>query len=137
MARDFYHEKVRIALEKEGWLITHDPYEMTVDLVEYEIDLGAEPLLGAEKEGNKIAVEIKSFVGPSNITEFHRAVGQFNDYFVALESVEPDRILYLAIPLRTFQTFFQKPVIQKSLRRIGAQVVVYDPHTETIVSWEK
>lgn len=137
MARDFFHNIVREALEKEGWFITHDPYEMSVDMVDYEIDLGAEPLIAAEKGGQKIAVEVKSFIGPSNITEFHRAIGQFNDYYVALEIIDPERKLYLAIPLSAYQTFFQKPVIQKSFRRIGTELLVYDPAKRTIISWTK
>ena len=31
MAKDFYHKNVFQALEKEGWLITHDPYPLNVD----------------------------------------------------------------------------------------------------------
>lgn len=84
MARDLYHQNVRLALEKDGWTITHDPYSIRVEDVGYEIDLGAEMLLAAQKDSQKIAVEIKRFVGPSTINEFHKAVGQFNDYFVAL-----------------------------------------------------
>jgi hypothetical protein len=30
MAKDFYHENVRIALEKDGRLITHDPYQIEI-----------------------------------------------------------------------------------------------------------
>ena len=85
-------------LRRDGWEITHDPFEMTVDFVDYEVDLGAKGLIGASKVGQKIAVEIKSFVGRSIISEFHRMVGQFNDYYVALEEFEPNRILYLAVP---------------------------------------
>ena len=84
MAKDFYHENVRRALENDGWRITDDPYPVKVDDVGYEIDFAAEPLIAAEKDEIKIAVEVKSFVGPSTINEFHRAVGQFNDYYVAL-----------------------------------------------------
>lgn len=135
MAKDLYHERVRRALEKDGWTITHDPYRMTVDAIGYEIDLGAERLLGAQKGEQKIAVEIKSFVGPSTISEFHRAVGQFNDYFVALESVEPDRELYLAIPENIYLTFFQKPIVQKSINRIGVRLVIYEADEEKIVRW--
>ena len=63
MAKDLYHDNVCDALQKEGWLITQNPYKMKIDEVTYEIDLGAEPIVAAEKEGNKIAVEIKSFAG--------------------------------------------------------------------------
>jgi len=137
MAKDFFHDIVRAALEKDGWFITHDPYKMRVDDVLYEIDLGAERLIAAEKGGMKIAVEIKSFIGPSTVNEFHKAVGQFVDYDTALEMFEPDRILFLAIPENIYLTFFQKQVIQKTIERIQARILVYSPQTETIVTWIK
>jgi len=73
MAKDRFHNIVRNALEKDDWKITADPYEINVDDVDFEIDLAAEQLLGAEREGRKIAVEIKSFISPSNVSEFHTA----------------------------------------------------------------
>lgn len=124
MARDLYHENVREALIKDGWIITHDPYSLEIEEVGYEIDFGAEPLIAAQKEEQKIAVEVKSFVGPSTINEFHRAVGQFNDYAVALEIKDPMRVLFLAVPEEVWSRFFQKQIIQKSLDRISAKMLV-------------
>lgn len=135
MAKDLYHDNVRLALEKDGWRITHDPYPVKVEDVGYEIDFGAEPLIAAEKEEQLIAIEVKSFVGPSTINEFHRAVGQFNDYSVALEIQDPSRVLFLAIPEDIWFRFFQKRIIQKSLARVRAKVLVYNPHTNTLVQW--
>ena len=83
----------------------------------------------------KIAIELKSFNGPSNINEFHKAVGQFNDYFVILEMLDPVRVLYLAVPEKTWNTFFQEIVIQKAIQRIQAKIIVYNPSTEKIVKW--
>lgn len=80
MAKDRFHNVVKIGLEKEGWNITADPYEINVDDVDFEIDLAAERLLAAERENQKIAVEIKSFISPSNVSEFHTALGQFLNY---------------------------------------------------------
>ena len=137
MAKDFYHNNVRQALEKDGWRITSDPYRVKVDDVSYEIDFGAEPLIAAEKDEIRIAVEVKSFVGPSTINEFHKAVGQFNDYYVAMEIQDPERILFLAIPENVWFAFFQKRVIQKSIQRIAAKVLVYNPITNTIIEWIK
>jgi hypothetical protein len=137
MAKDFYHDNVREALEKDGWRITHDPYPLKVDDVGYEIDFGAEPLIAAEKDEITIAVEVKSFVGPSTVNEFHKAVGQFNDYYVALEIKDPNRVLFLAIPKTIWLRFFQKQLIQKSLARIQAKVIVYDPSKNEIVEWIK
>lgn len=97
MARDLIHKTVKEALEKDGWKITHDPYPIKVGGFEMEIDLGAEELVAAEKGGEKIAVEIKSFVGYSKVYDFHLAVGQFFDYRRALREKEPDRVLYVGI----------------------------------------
>ena len=135
MARDFYHFQAKNALIKEGWNITADPFQISVDDVDFEIDLAAEPLIAADKNGQKIAVEIKSFVGPSTVNELHKAVGQFTDYYVALEMLEPDRVLYLAFPQHIYDTYFQKTIIQRILAKIGAKVLVYNPQTETITQW--
>jgi hypothetical protein len=72
-----------------------------------EIDLGAEKLLAAEKGGEKIAVEIKSFLNPSAITDFYSALGQYLCYHLALEATQPERVLYMAVPLDAYRTFFQ------------------------------
>ena len=137
MAKDFYHNNVREALEKDGWRITADPYRVKVDEVGYEIDFGAEPLIAAEKDEIRIAVEVKSFVGPSTVNEFHKAVGQFNDYYVAMEIEDPERVFFLAIPEEVWSIFFQKPVIQKSIKRIAAKILVYNPISNTVVEWIK
>jgi hypothetical protein len=137
MARDFYHTNVRLALESDGWLITHDPYPVKIDDVGYEIDFAAEAIIAAEKEELRIAIEVKSFIGPSTINEFHKAIGQFNDYCVALEFFEPDRVLFLAIPEEAWLRFFLKPIIQKSLERVKAKILVYDPVLNKVVKWIK
>jgi hypothetical protein len=135
MARDFYHNIVKYALIKDGWRITHDPYKIKIEDIGYEIDLGAEPMIAAEKGGQVIAVEIKSFVGPSNINEFHRAIGQFIDYSIALEEEDPNRILFLAIPNIIYTTFFQKNLIRKAIARVKGRIIVYNPENQTIEQW--
>lgn len=83
-AKDKFHELVKTALENQGWTITHDPYHIDLGFVDFYIDLGAEQLLAATKDSEKIAVEIKTFLAPSTISEFHTAVGQFINYRIAL-----------------------------------------------------
>ena len=76
MARDLYHHNVREALLKEGWNITDDPLRVPIDGGSYmEIDLAAEILFGAEKGDEKIAVEVKSFLGKSFSSLFQRLGG--------------------------------------------------------------
>jgi hypothetical protein len=75
--RDLFHEAVKNALQKENWIITDDPLKVEVGGAKFEIDLGAERLLAAERKGIKIAVEIKTFLSDSPITDYHSALGQF------------------------------------------------------------
>lgn len=106
MAKDRFHEIVKTALIKDGWNVTHDPLQIKVGGVDMEIDLGAERLLAAERGNEQIAVEVKSFLrSASAISEFHMSLGQFINYRAALRSEDPNRILYLAVPNLTYNTF--------------------------------
>jgi len=135
-ARDIFHKAVRKALEKEQWLITHDPLSLDIGGVEMYIDLGAEKILAAEKNGQKMAVEIKSFLGNSAISEFHTAVGQFMNYRLALMEQEPERILYLAIPADVYKSFFNLKFIQRVIEQYQLKLIIYDPVNEVIVKWQ-
>jgi hypothetical protein len=110
-ARDIFHNAVRVALEKDGWIITHDPLSVKVDEIDFYIDLGAERILAAQKAGQKIAVEIKSFLGASEVSDFYVALGQTLTYRSALRKKYPNRVLYLAISEDIYQDFFVRPFI--------------------------
>jgi len=71
MAKDLFHHAVKNALIKDGWQISDDPLFLKVGGVELYIDLGTEKLIAAERNNEKIAVEIKSFINPSSLTDFH------------------------------------------------------------------
>lgn len=137
MAKDLFHYVVRRALEKEDWTITDDPLFISFGGVDMYIDLGAERIIGAERNGEKIAVEIKSFVGPSETTEFNAALGQFLKYQLALEEEQPDRTLYLAIPLDTYRSFFNLELPRLLIQRYQVRLIVYNPKTEEISKWQK
>lgn len=136
MARDLFHQAVRTALEKEGWMITDDPLTIKLGGVDFFIDLGAEQMLAAEREGRKIAVEIKTFGGRSEIAEFHLALGQFLNYRLALQMSEPDRELYLAVPHIIYQSFFSLEFIKTSVSTYQIKLLVYQSTTEEIVLWK-
>ncbi|MCU0546866.1 MAG: fatty-acid oxidation protein subunit alpha [Oscillatoriaceae cyanobacterium Prado104] len=137
MAKDLFHNVVKDALLAEGWQITHDPFPVDYGDVQMQIDLGAERLLAAERDAEKIAVEIKSFVNPSAISEFHTAVGQYLNYRRALRSQEPARILYLAIPNATYEEFFRLRFIQEGVIEYQLYLVIYDVEERRIVQWIK
>jgi hypothetical protein len=134
-AKDLYHDVVRNALVKDGWTITHDPLRLQWGPKDLYIDLGAEQLLAAERQGHKIAVEIKSFVGPSVVADLEQALGQYVLYHDILAQVESERLLYLAIRRAVFDDLFAEPLGQILLDNQRVRLVVFDPHTEVIVRW--
>ena len=76
MAKDIYHEIVRVALEKDDWSITADPYKLLMtNRRPLQVDLAAEKMIAAEKGATKIAVEIKSFLSDSFMRDWYTAVG--------------------------------------------------------------
>ena len=134
-AKDRFHAVVRIALEKEQWQITDDPLRLEVGGTKFEIDLGAQQLLAAERDQEKIAVEIKTFLSDSPLTDYHAALGQFLNYRLALEISDPTRILFLAVPVVAYETFFKREFAQISLERYQIKQIIYDPIQEVIVQW--
>lgn len=136
MAKDIFHQKVKNALIKDRWKITHDPFIIRMsEAIKLQIDLAAENAIAAERGSEKIAVEIKSFIADSDISSFHTALGQYLNYCQALEEQEADRIVYLAIPVTTYQDFFQLPFIQRSLKRYQVRLIIYNPKLEVISQW--
>ncbi|MCC5646196.1 XisH family protein [Nostoc sp. CHAB 5824] len=136
-ARDKFHNIVKLALQKDGWRITHDPLLIRIEnITDMYIDLGAERIIAAEREGQIIAVEVKSFIGTSTISEFHTAVGQFINYRYALEEIGSERVLYLAVPLNTYNDFLNKPFIKTIIQRSQINLIVYDVETEEIIRWQ-
>jgi hypothetical protein len=137
VAKDRFHQIVKTALIKDGWTVTHDPLQIKVGGVDMEIDIGAERLLAAEREGKKIAVEIKSFLAKASpISEFHTALGQFINYRAALRREEPDRVLYLAVPDLTYNSFFQLDFPATMVTENNVKLIVYDIELEQVSQWK-
>ncbi len=135
MAKDMFHQAVINALVKEQWTITADPLQFEYGNVNFKVDLAAERLLSADRGNEKIAVEIKSFLNPSAVTDFYGALGQFLSYRLALETIDPDRLLYLAVPADAYRTFFQFEFTQTAVRRYQILLFVYEPVDEVILQW--
>jgi XisH protein len=134
-ARDFYHEVVKSALIADGWTITDDPLKLHVGKKDLFVDLGAERLLSAMKEGRKIAVEVKSFLGPSEVADLESALGQYIIYRDILEETEPDRLIYLAVSADAYEELFKEPIGQLVLSRQHLRLIVFDAEKGVIVQW--
>jgi hypothetical protein len=106
-ARDLYHEAMSKALVKDGWTITHDPLTLHWGKKDYFVDLGAERLLGASKEGQKIAVE----------------------------EMDTDRELFLAIRQSTFHESFDDGVGKLILDKKRVRLIIFDDKKEEVVKW--
>ncbi|MDX2033938.1 MAG: XisH family protein [Blastocatellia bacterium] len=133
-AKDIYHDQVKTALERDGWIVTHDPLPLKWGGRDAYVDLGAERLL-AQKVSRKIAVEVKSFVGASEMRDMYTAIGQVILYRSALADVEPDRQTYLAIRETTYLRLFDQPDGQRLLESEEIRLIVFDPEREEIVLW--
>jgi XisH protein len=134
-AKDKFHDAMRTALEKEQWIITADPLKFKYGGVKFRIDLSADRLLAAERKNEKIAVEVKSFLDASPLTDFHHALGQFQNYRSALRKTDPERRLYLAVPFDVYKTFFKFQFIQEAIEEHQLLLIVYDSDNEVIVQW--
>ena len=106
-AKDVFHEVVKIALQKDGWEITNDPLKWSQKFLERS----------------------------SAISEFHTALGQFINYRGALKRLQPERVLYLAVPLTTYKTFFQLDFPKEMILENSVKMVIYDVEKEVIFQW--
>jgi hypothetical protein len=116
-AKDIYHNTVRTALEKDGWTITNDPLTLEIGERSLFVDLGAEKIIAAEKQGRKIAVEVKSFLSVSPVHDLEEALGQYIVYEDILELAEPERNIYLAVREEVYLDIFSEPLGQLLLRK--------------------
>jgi len=124
-------------LIKEGWTITDDPLVLEFGVNDIYIDLAAEKLSEAEREGQRIAVEVKSSLGTSMAYEFHMALGQFLNDRMVLDDKDSKRVLYLAVPECAHSSFFVLLLAQTAVKRHNVNLIVYDPESEAILQWIK
>ncbi len=134
-AKDRYHQSVKNALIKEGWTITHDPLHLRWGRKDMYVDLGAERLFSAEKDGRHIAVEIKTFGNISEMLALEQALGQYFVYFAVIAETKPDYRLYLAIHRNVFFDVFEEPIGQLLLKKYQLSLIVFDPEQEVIIEW--
>ncbi|MBW4598825.1 MAG: hypothetical protein KME29_04230 [Calothrix sp. FI2-JRJ7] len=55
----------------------------------------------------------------------------------ALAKTQPERVLYLAVPIDTYQTFFQLEFTQMAIQQYQLLLIVYNSANEEIVQWIK
>jgi len=134
-ARDLYHNQLKNALLKDGWTITNDPLRLRWGSKDMYVDLGAERILTAEKDAQKIAVELKTFGGVSEVNDIENTIGQYAVYRSVMKRTEPDRNLYLAVHKEIFTDIFEEPLGRILLKDYRILLIVFDFKTEEIIKW--
>lgn len=134
-ALDLYHNAVKQALIKDGWIVPQStpPSLGTQDMY---VDLGAKRLIVAERSEQKIAVEVKSFIGESEMQACRDAVGQFAIYRAVLRRTYPEYILYLAIRDVVYTSFFEEPIGQILIEDEDLKLIVFDAEQRVITQWK-
>jgi hypothetical protein len=133
--RDYLHDPVRQALVKDGWTITHDPYTIAFGNRRGYIDLGAERQFAAEKQGRRIAVEVKSFLGESVMVDLEQAVGQYLLYRSWMARLDEKRELFLAVSSRVYRDVFEDPSAQVLVADYKIQLVSVAVDRQEVDRW--
>ncbi|MEM7797983.1 MAG: element excision factor XisH family protein [Chloroflexota bacterium] len=139
--RDSIHQIVRDALEKDGWVITDDPYVISYDERFHFVDLGARGVsrpsefIGAQRQDQKIAAEIKDFRGRSAIGNLEQAIGQYVLYKLLLNQVDQSRKIYLAISEIAFDEIFGKPIGELVINGLPMRLVIIDVEKIEVKQW--
>lgn len=134
-ARDIIHQGVKNALLKDGWVITDDPFTIQYEDATLFADLAAERTIAAEKAGNKILVEIKSFVGISPFHDLKIALGQYQLYLPMLQTLGLDYKLYIAIGDEVYADTFQRQSFQLIVDWYELPLIVVNLESEEIEQW--
>lgn len=108
---------------------------VTQDVEPTDLDVSLAPrldlLIAAERRGETIAVEIKSFLRDSEVADLEDALGQFVLYRSALRRQDPSRRLLLAVPQEAFESVWSDDVIEDE----KVALLVFDPNAEVIERW--
>lgn len=132
---DTIHTAVKNALVKDGWTITDDPYTIQFKGENLYADLAAERPLAAERNGDRIVVEIKSFIGSSVMRDLEAALGQYTLYRTLLKVTAPDRRLYLAISDDAYRRLSDRKIFVQVQKEAAIAMIVVDLDSEEVLTW--
>ena len=134
-AKDIYHDTVKAALIKDGWTITHDPLTIRLTRKKLYVDLGAERLIAAQRDTERIAIEVKSFTRASDMKDLEDALGQFVLYTHLLARYDPERKLYLAVTDSVYESVFEEEAGEILLQDGVIRLITFNPEQEAIIQW--
>lgn len=122
---------------KDGWTITDDPFTIDFEDATLFADLAAERTIAAQKDNEKIAIEIKMFGSKSAYDDLEKAFGQYQVYRSFLRQIEPSRKIFLAVSLEKKEKIFSRESVKFLVGDLQIKLVIFNPETEEIVEWIK
>lgn len=135
-AIDLCEPQVINALQKDGWIVTHQPFAIRIDRKRGGYIYADLRLQNANQSESIIVVEVKCFDSTrTHLEDFYQAIGQCTVYTNALALNNIDTPVFLSIPDTIYQTFFQQTLIQSVIKTMQIQMVVIDLQKEEIVQW--
>jgi hypothetical protein len=132
--RDQCEPRVVRALEKTGWVVTHQPFYVRVapgELIYADLRLRQQEQVKAV-----IVLEVKCFADKHTLLdEFYRAVGQYIFYRNALELAKIDLPVYLSVPSNVHTNFFSRRTVQAGVQEAKIKLIIIDIEQEEGVRW--
>jgi hypothetical protein len=130
-AKDRYHDAVVRALTRDGWIVD-EQYTVIVEPRVMYIDIHAIH----RSRNQEICVEIKGFRNmPSELRYLESTVGQYVLYRAALNAVNLQFPLYLAVPHTAYDGILSEPIGQSVIQYANISVMLFNLETEEVVEW--
>lgn len=99
------------------------------------VDLAAERLIGATKGTRKIAVEIKSFIGESEVNDLENALGQYLLHRSVMRKSKPERVLYLAVSEEAWANVLADDLGSLVQQDYGVKILTFSIETREVIKW--
>ena len=131
-AKDYYHDTVKRALVKDGWIITREQVLFIIADRHVWIDIEA----SKPSKNQRILIEVKGFDGPSQVDELMDAVGKYVVYRAIInESGGSEIPLYLTITERAYERILSERIGVIARQQAQIKLLIFDPSSEEIKTW--
>lgn len=130
MADDLVLPNLQESLIKDGWTLRAKAPTIRTKGKYYLTDVAA------EKEGQKIIVEVKSWLSTSFNPDWFGAFGQYLTYQEVILAERLNYKLYLAVPENIYNQHFINPFIQSMVTKYSMNLLIFDLNTNTVAAWK-
>lgn len=136
--RDKFHEAVKNGLQRDGWTITADTLYLEFGGVDMYVDLAAEKMIAAEKEGHKIAgrgQELRGTLAHLRVPHCPYCPWAVHQLSYRTPGARTRPPVVPGSPRRHLLVFFTLPFTQTVIVQQQLKALVYDVEQEVIVKW--